>query len=74
MYSSCDPESGDVYINGHNAWMNPYGYLSGELYSNLPFFLAMIVVHAVALVGKGSFSLILTPFHTDFQPVFTDFH
>jgi len=50
MYSSCYPHAGDVYIDGHNAWMNPYGYLSGELYYNMPFFFWLSIVYAVALV------------------------
>ena len=61
MYSSCDPEAGSVYINGHNAWMNPYGYLSGELYANMPFFLAMVVLNAVALLVW----LVLLCFHRE---------
>jgi hypothetical protein len=50
MYSSCQLEAGDVFIDGHNAWMNPYGYLSGELYYNKPFFLGMLIVYSVVLV------------------------
>merc|ERR1712178_429523 len=30
--------------------MNPYGYLSGELYYNMPFFLGLTIVHAVLLM------------------------
>ncbi len=36
MYSSCQLEAGTVFIEGHNTWMNPYGYVSGELYYNMP--------------------------------------
>ena len=50
-----------MYINGHNAWMNPYGYLSGELYANMPFFLAMVVLNAVALLVW----LVLLCFHRE---------
>jgi len=62
--TSCDPprtaadsrsvsQAGDVYINGHNAWMNPYGYLSGELYYNIPFFLGLLLMNVLAIVVWG---------------------
>jgi hypothetical protein len=50
MYSSCQPEAGNVFIDGHNVWMNPYGYLAGELYYNMPFFLALTIMHVIALI------------------------
>lgn len=66
MYSSCQPEAGNVFIDGHNAWMNPYGYLSGELYYNKPFFLYMTVVHAILLLIWGAF---LLKFREELLPV-----
>jgi len=52
-FSSCNPTTGDVLIDGHNVWMNPYGYLPGEQYYNLPFFLAMIVLYILAVAVWG---------------------
>jgi hypothetical protein len=50
MYSSCMVDAADVLMTGHNAWINPYGYLPGELYYNLPFCQAMTVVYVVACI------------------------
>ena len=33
--------------------MNPYGYLSGELYYNMPFFLGLLLVNVLAIVVWG---------------------
>merc|ERR1712166_16706 len=45
MYSSCRSTPSTILITGHNAWMNPYGYLPGDSYYNLPFFAAMAVLY-----------------------------
>jgi hypothetical protein len=50
MYSNCKPASEDVLMTGHNAWLNSYGYLPGELYYNLPFFLVMAVLYTVVVL------------------------
>jgi len=69
MYSSCLFDAGDVFIDGHNSWMNPYGYLSGELYYSKPFFLAMSFIHLfillfwVALLFKYREEVIPVQFH-----------
>jgi len=66
MYSSCQLEAGTVFIEGHNTWMNPYGYVSGELYYNMPFFLAMSIVHMLALV---LWILLLVKYREEVLPV-----
>merc|ERR1711998_77650 len=41
-------------MTGHNEWLNLYGFLPGELYYNLPFFLAMTLAYVLAgLVWVG---------------------
>jgi hypothetical protein len=41
-------------MTGHNAWLNPYGYLPGELYYNLPFHKVMSGIYVLAgLVWLG---------------------
>uniref|UniRef100_A0A7S2XZ88 GOST seven transmembrane domain-containing protein n=1 Tax=Fibrocapsa japonica TaxID=94617 RepID=A0A7S2XZ88_9STRA len=37
LIANCD-ESHSVLITGHTEWMNPFGYLPGEYWGNLPFF------------------------------------
>merc|ERR1712195_422211 len=48
MYSSCMSDATDVLMTGHNAWLNPYGYLPGELYYNLPFHMVMSGIYVIA--------------------------
>jgi hypothetical protein len=45
LFSSCDPATGTVLIDGSTVWMNPYGYLPGELFHFLPFYGAMSLVY-----------------------------
>jgi len=47
-YSSCWWNNVDILLTGHNTWLNPYGYVPGELYYNIPFFLAMSLLYAIA--------------------------
>jgi len=66
MYSSCQPDAGDVFIDGHNIWMNPYGHLPGELYFNMPFFFWMTILHLVAILLWGA---LLIRFREELLPV-----
>ncbi|KAG8470707.1 hypothetical protein KFE25_009128 [Diacronema lutheri] len=45
FFSSCDPGTGPVLIDGSTVWMNPYGFLPGELFHLLPFFGVMSLVY-----------------------------
>jgi hypothetical protein len=36
LFSSCLNSTGDVEMTGKMIWMNPYGYLPGELYHFIP--------------------------------------
>jgi len=47
LFSSCEPRTGDVLISGQTAWLNPYGYLPGELFPFLPFFAMMLVAYII---------------------------
>lgn len=38
LFSSCLNSTGDVEMTGKIVWMNPYGYLPGELYHFIPLF------------------------------------
>eukprot|EP00658_Telonema_sp_P-2_P025574 TRINITY_DN202_c0_g1_i6.p2 TRINITY_DN202_c0_g1~~TRINITY_DN202_c0_g1_i6.p2 ORF type:complete len:206 (-),score=33.89 TRINITY_DN202_c0_g1_i6:852-1469(-) len=50
MFSHCESGIDVIFINGENGWRNAYGYLPGELYYNIPFFLAMSVLYAVVVL------------------------
>jgi len=39
-----------IGVSGKTAWMNPYGYLNGEDFGFLPFYIAMIVVYLVTVI------------------------
>lgn len=47
LMANCDSRNGVLYINGHTEWMNPYGYLPGEVYGCLPFFFFLAVFYLV---------------------------
>lgn len=49
LLASCELHTGAVSFSGQTSWLNPHGYLPGELYSFLPFFGAM----ALAYLGLG---------------------
>jgi len=38
LMANCDSFGQDYILNGHTVWMNPYGYLPGERWGDLPFF------------------------------------
>eukprot|EP00299_Pterocystis_sp_00344_P008120 c2948_g1_i1.p1 GENE.c2948_g1_i1~~c2948_g1_i1.p1 ORF type:complete len:498 (-),score=90.91 c2948_g1_i1:70-1524(-) len=38
LFSSCLNSTGDARMSGQIVWMNPYGYLPGELYQFIPLF------------------------------------
>ncbi|KAL1514711.1 hypothetical protein AB1Y20_003798 [Prymnesium parvum] len=45
LLASCELHTGQVYFTGQTSWLNPYGYLPGELYYFLPFFRIMAVAY-----------------------------
>lgn len=45
LFSSCEPRTGPVALDGSTLWMNPYGFLPGELYHLLPFYGAMSLLY-----------------------------
>merc|ERR1711871_1569764 len=45
--SSCSASTQNVYVTGTSTWRNWYGYLPGQLYGFLGFFLALTVVYAL---------------------------
>ena len=55
LLASCDLQTGSVLVSGHTTWLNPYGYLPGELYPFLPFFGAL----SLAYVALGVVWLVL---------------
>ena len=50
LLSSCDVQTGEVLTTGETSWLNPYGYLPGELYPFLPFFGAMSGAYALLAI------------------------
>jgi hypothetical protein len=44
IVSNCDPALKGMAMKGAGVWMNPYGYLPGELYGYLPFYFAMSII------------------------------
>eukprot|EP00298_Acanthocystis_sp_HF-20_P018593 c21992_g2_i1.p1 GENE.c21992_g2_i1~~c21992_g2_i1.p1 ORF type:complete len:491 (-),score=165.17 c21992_g2_i1:156-1595(-) len=47
MFSSCLNSTGDVYMTGNIVWMNPFGYLPGELYHFIPLFGYLTLAYAI---------------------------
>ncbi|CAM9758319.1 unnamed protein product [Ascophyllum nodosum] len=45
LMANCDDRTGTIHIGGHSEWKNPYGYLPGEAYGDLPFFFGMSVAY-----------------------------
>eukprot|EP00511_Aplanochytrium_stocchinoi_P008616 CAMPEP_0204855310 /NCGR_PEP_ID=MMETSP1347-20130617/16568_1 /ASSEMBLY_ACC=CAM_ASM_000690 /TAXON_ID=215587 /ORGANISM="Aplanochytrium stocchinoi, Strain GSBS06" /LENGTH=471 /DNA_ID=CAMNT_0052001367 /DNA_START=122 /DNA_END=1537 /DNA_ORIENTATION=- len=45
MFSYCQPNDATVSITGSVSWRNPYGFLPGELYGFLPFYLHLSLVY-----------------------------
>jgi len=45
LFSSCDPSTGTVLIDGSTLWMNPYGFLPGELFHFMPFYGVMSLLY-----------------------------
>ena len=49
VISSCSVASGEIDVAGVTEWRNQGGYLPGELYRNLPFWLGMSVWYAASV-------------------------
>ena len=45
--SSCSASTQNVYLTGTSVWRNNYGFLPGQLYGFLGFFLALTIVYAI---------------------------
>uniref|UniRef100_A0A6U0UN44 Transmembrane protein 87A n=1 Tax=Pinguiococcus pyrenoidosus TaxID=172671 RepID=A0A6U0UN44_9STRA len=43
--SACDRDAGEVVVHGQTVWMNPWGYLPGTEWGNLPFFGSMAIIY-----------------------------
>jgi hypothetical protein len=50
LFASCNDLTGQITINGHTEWKNPYGYLPGELHGLLSFFAKMAVAYLIVAV------------------------
>ena len=48
LFASCNPRAGGIEVRGDTEWLNPYGYLPGDLYGNLPFFGWLALAYVVA--------------------------
>jgi len=58
LFSSCLNSTGDVHMTGQIVWMNPYGYLPGELYHFIPLFSYLTLAYIVLSVLWGVLCLI----------------
>lgn len=58
LFSSCLNSTGDVTMDGSITWMNPYGYLPGELYHFIPMFYYLALGYLVLGVVWGLLCLI----------------
>ena len=47
VISSCDARQGEFNVVGQSEWRNPFGFLPGEQYGNLPFWTSMLVAYLV---------------------------
>ncbi|CBJ28894.1 Similar to G-protein coupled receptors [Ectocarpus siliculosus] len=45
LVANCNQRTGSIFINGHSEWKNPYGYLPGTSYGDLPFFFCLAIVY-----------------------------
>lgn len=51
LLANCDYENrASVVVRGQTVWMNPFGYLPGELYGMMPFFGVLACLYFVLLV------------------------
>jgi len=52
LLANCDATNAlDVLVTGETKWLNPYGYLPGEIYGMMPFFGVMASIYFVACAG-----------------------
>jgi len=58
LFSSCLNSTGDVEMSGKIVWMNPYGYLPGELYHFIPLFGYLTIGYAVLGLFWGLLCLV----------------
>jgi len=48
LLANCDDtDAADILVQGQTEWMNPYGYLPGELYGMMPFFGVLASLYVV---------------------------
>ena len=59
LLASCDLQTDRVLISGQTTWLNPYGYLPGELYPSLPD-LALTLTLTLTLTLSLALTLTLT--------------
>lgn len=53
LFSSCLNSTGDAFMTGTIVWMNPYGYLPGELYPFIPLFGRLAIAYLVIFLLWG---------------------
>ena len=54
MFSSCNELTGEVLISGETVWLNPFGFLPGELYGFLPFYSKLSMTYLVVALAWGA--------------------
>jgi hypothetical protein len=53
LISACDSKLSNIQLHGKIEWMNPYGYLPGEVYMHLPVSGVFAICHAAVLIAFG---------------------
>eukprot|EP00299_Pterocystis_sp_00344_P008783 c3466_g1_i1.p1 GENE.c3466_g1_i1~~c3466_g1_i1.p1 ORF type:complete len:485 (-),score=106.83 c3466_g1_i1:92-1546(-) len=59
LFSSCLNSTGDVKMSGKIEWMNPYGYLPGEIYYFVPLFRFLILGYVILASVWGAMCVMM---------------
>jgi hypothetical protein len=50
MYANCDEAGRDIFVSGVSVWKSRHGYLPGELFGFMYFYVAATVVYFIMLI------------------------
>lgn len=46
-----NPQSTTIRMIGSSIWVNPYGYLQGQIYGQMPVYWSMMILYSIFLIG-----------------------
>lgn len=53
VFANCNDEGRDIHVWGHSVWESTHGYLPGELYGFMYFYILLAVVYAILMAWFG---------------------